>query len=182
MSLIDIHAKGGFENQPLTDAEAMWFVDGDGVMFDHDEAELFPDAERFLDTVGNENVVIVSANNNLALERRRRAVVNPRLYVSAHSRIPPWSKYTIYRQAAEEVIESGHEPRVGMVVDDRWLMGCVVGKFALFDAGFAQAKATFLDRGLEPNYAVDRGLAVLQLAGVLIAKRTGLDELIRPRV
>lgn len=180
MSLIDAHIKGGFEKFPEI-TKVNWFVDADSVLFPHGEAELFEDAERFLDAIEMNRLAIVSSNPNKTLNQKREALVLPYIYCAPESSIvPQWCKYNAYKKAGQKMpATAGTEQAV--VIDDRWVMGAILGKCALRHIGYSEVFAYFLDRGLAPNNPLDKALSVIQSAGVQIANFYGFDQLIRPR-
>lgn len=186
MSLVGIHAMNGFETEPLPSLGKQadrCFIDADGVLFENDDIKLYKDADDFLGRVNLQHLAIVTANPDSTLNEVRRGIVNPAIFiVPQESHLPKWSKYHGYQLAAHKFIERGNGEKLsGIVIDDRWLMGSVVGSYAVKRSGYDNVTAVFIDRGEEPENPFDRALSIVQEAGVRIAKSTHLDVVFRPR-
>ncbi|SRR6266540_162049 len=123
----------GLETVELTPGAAV-FADGDNTLFRKGSTELYPDAQEFIDRIDPSALMLVTANPDryIAADRvdvLRETAPNVPLIGAVHPPKMLWNKANLFREAAEEtVLHSGVSNEAqGIVLDDRWLMGVVMG-------------------------------------------------------
>ena len=153
-------------------------TDGDGTLFPHGSAEPFDGSCEYLEGLHAKHLAFVSANPDydLALERAAR--------IGADSisvpRVANWVKSGLFHDAINKAQERT-EVASGAVLGNRWMMDVTLGRVALFKRGITDNYGVFVR--LEPSLErFDKYVTgPIEAVGARVAKKTRLDEFIRPR-
>ena len=138
------------------------FADADSTLFVHNEAELYDDAERLLESVDPEKLIIVSANPNQDLRQDRLRTVDCKDIIIPN-RIR-FCKFGLYLEAASTVSTEGFQDTT-VVIDDLRILGTLAGKIALKRLGYRDVYSWGINRNIENTNPLDSTLSIIGKIG-----------------